>query len=219
MEIEAKYKAIDDKFSGLLEIDQLGDYRLGSMEEQFIIDRYMDTADYDILKAGYALRIREKNGKYIATVKGLGNSEGAIHQREEYEMEIQPNTLPQEWSDEKARDIVLSIIHSKPLGELFVIRQFRRIRSVAQNERIIGNMSIDSVDTELDRESIRYFEVEIEIEKDGTLEDLKKLDHIIKNLGLQDEPKSKFQRALEKMVFIPLSVRNETYKTFGSPPS
>ncbi len=199
MEIEAKYKALDENFSGLLEIDRLGDYSLGSIEEQFINDRYMDTADHDILKAGYALRIREKNGKYIVTVKGLGNSEGAIHRREEYEVEIHPNTIPQEWPDGKARDVVLSIVHSQPLHGLFVIRQFRRTRPVRQNERFIAVMSLDIVDMELDGNSIRDYEVEIELEKDGILEDLEKLDYIIRNRGLYPETRSKFERAMGKL--------------------
>lgn len=197
MEIEAKYKALDDKFSGLLETNKLGDYNLGNIEDQITNDRYMDTANHNILKAGYALRVREKNGKYIVTVKGLGNSEGAIHQREEYEMEIQPNTLPQEWPDGEARYIVLSIIHSQTLYELFVIRQLRRIRQVWQNRRFIGIMSLDIVDIELGGNSIRSYEVEMELEKDGTLEDLRKLDYIVRNHGLCPEPRSKFERAME----------------------
>jgi triphosphatase len=197
MEIEAKYIALDEEFAGLLEVNALDDYKLGDIEEQRINDEYMDTDKLDILKAGYALRIREKNGKYLLTVKGLGGSNGAIHRREEYEMEIQQNKTPHEWPDGKAREIVFSVIQSQTLRKLFVIKQLRTIRTLHQNERLMGNMALDIVDIELDDRIERIYQVEVELGQDGTLDDLMRLDKIFRDYCLCPEPRSKFEWAME----------------------
>lgn len=196
MEIEAKYISSRQQFTKLLETTALGEYDLGTAKEQRLTDQYLDTDHRDILKAGYALRLREKNGEWSATVKGLGGAEGAIHKREEYETDIQPDMSPHQWPESHARDLIISLIGSKPLHRLFVIRQQRFLRSVHWGKRLIGNMSLDVVNIESGCQHEMSYEVEIELEKDGTLEDLQALDKIVKAHNLHPEPRSKFERAM-----------------------
>jgi len=197
LEIEAKYIAKDENFSGLIEIDRLASYHLGVISELHIIDRYMDTANMDILKAGYALRVREKNYNWLVTLKGLGTAYGAIHQREEHEIEIEPGKTLLEWPEGKIRNMVSSFISSQPLVELFIINQFRRTRSLRQNKRLIGNISYDIVDIKSKDRIHRTYELEVELGQEGTVEDLKKIDVIFKSYDLRPEKKSKFERAME----------------------
>jgi inorganic triphosphatase YgiF len=198
LEVESKYKSSDPCFFGLLQAEDLSGYTLGTSEEQNVSDYYMDTAERDIWRRGYACRMREKNGQWLATVKGLGGVEGAIHQREEYEMEIQPGTLPQQWPNSPARDLVLSLIGSKPLVQLCVIRQHRTKRAVNRGKRRVGAMSLDVVDIESGEQRDRTYEVEIELEQNGTLEDLRILDRVLQDYGLHPESRSKFERAMAR---------------------
>ena len=200
MEIEAKYTTSRFIFDKLLKADALGEYRLETMEEQLVTDHYLDTGDRDIRKGGYAFRVREKNGRWLLTVKGLGKTESAIHQREEYEVEIQSDAPPQQWPDSPARDLVFSLTHSRPLVELFVIRQHRTLCKVFRGERLVGELSLDVVDMGSFGQRERTYEVEVELESHGTLEDLQVLDGILQsNYGLRPETRSKFERAMVQL--------------------
>jgi inorganic triphosphatase YgiF len=196
MEIESKYKASKLQFDKLLMVKSLGQYDLVNSEEHFITDRYIDTAEHSILKNGYACRIREQNGRWILTVKGLGVVKGAIHHREEYETEIDPHKPPGEWSPSPARDMVLSFSKPNPLIELFVIRQHRSNRIIKQGERCVGILSLDKVDMEIPGHDEKIYEVEVELTRDGSLSDLEILDGIFRSEGLKPEPRSKFKRAM-----------------------
>jgi triphosphatase len=200
LEIEAKYTTSRFVFDKLLKADALGEYRLETTEEQLITDHYLDTGDRDIRKGGYAFRVREKNGRWLLTVKGLGTTESAIHRREEYEVEIQSDTPLQQWPDSPARDLVVSLTHSQPLVELFVIRQHRTLCKVFRGEHLVGELSLDVVDMGSFGQQERTCEVEVELESDGTLEDLQVLDEILQsNYGLRPETRSKFERALARL--------------------
>lgn len=199
MEIEGKYTASKAQFSDLLEVYALGEYRLEDIEEQILIDHYMDTSQRHIGKAGYACRIREKDGGWLLTVKGLGGADGAIHQREEYESEIPRNSSPEQWFDSPARELVTSLIHSHPLVELCTIHQHRITRAVYKERRCVGEMSLDVVDMKSIRQPERIYEVEMELQQDGTLEDLKALGEILQSRGLRPETRSKFERAMTRL--------------------
>lgn len=49
---------------------------------------YFDTEDHLLCKNKFAYRIRQENGTWIATLKGSGTSEGGLHQRLEYNVEV-----------------------------------------------------------------------------------------------------------------------------------
>jgi len=46
-----------------------------------VIDHYLDTPHRDLLRGGYTCRLREPDAgdRWLLTVKGLGNAEGAVH--------------------------------------------------------------------------------------------------------------------------------------------
>ncbi len=47
---------------------------------------YFDTPKLDLLKSGYALRLRKQGRQWLQTLKGGGSIQGGLHQREEYEV-------------------------------------------------------------------------------------------------------------------------------------
>lgn len=199
MEIESKYTTSREQYEKLLKTYALGQYSLKDIEEQNLTDHYMDTDEYDIKKSGHACRIRIKNRRWTLTLKGLGGVDGIIHQREEHETEIEPYTSPEQWPDGSTENLVRALINSRPLEELCIIHQKRIKRAVYHNQRHVGEMSLDVVEMGKEDISSIIYEIEIELQNDGTLEDLKTLDTILQTYDLIPEPRSKFERAMEQI--------------------
>src|SRR5215467_8753259 len=60
METEVKYTVADPKvFGALLKLRAFGGFTFRPMDEQHLIDHYVDTPDRDLLRGGYACRLRE----------------------------------------------------------------------------------------------------------------------------------------------------------------
>src|SRR5262245_56778751 len=90
MEIEAKFRVDDGQmFDALLGLTALGPYGLSpapNPEDQR--NTYSDTADGRLHAGHYGLRIRDLGTGRIATLKGSSRGTGALHERDEWEVEI-----------------------------------------------------------------------------------------------------------------------------------
>jgi len=200
VEIEAKYAISDPAaFDALLDLRALGTYTLRPTGERHVVDHYLDTADRDLFRAGYACRLRESEADrgWLLTVKGLGKAEGAVHEREEYESAVPANTAaPTDWPECPAREIVQRLSGGRALVELFALRQLRIDRAVEEGERAVGELSLDTVDTEIAGHKTLTRELEIELGPSGTLEDLHAVDAELRGYALRPVSASKFERAL-----------------------
>ena len=201
MEIEAKYTVPDTAtFADLLALKGLADYKFRATGEKRLTDHYLDTADRDILQGGYACRAREgereASGGWVITLKGLVGADGAIHQREEIEVEVPPNTPPETWPESPARELALRLGDGRPLIELFVIHQQRTVREVKLGRRRVGLVSLDVVEVEAGERKAIFHELEIELAPTGKLEDLQVLGGLLASYQLEAQPHSKFERAL-----------------------
>lgn len=196
-EIEAKFTIPDEPtFRRLLEVAELGPFRLEAGPTQEVYDRYRDTLGRDILRGNYACRLRLKGEKRIVILKELGRAEGAIHQRAEYEAILaDAGDTPLDWPPGSTRDLVLRLSKGAPLHDLFALRQIRHIRILYDNGRAVAELSLDRVEnTSLNQ---IYLELEAELLPEGTLEDLRILcDEVQEHWGLLPEPRSKFERGL-----------------------
>jgi inorganic triphosphatase YgiF len=197
MEIEAKYTVPDEAvFEQLLARPALGSYQLRPAQEQLLLDHYLDTAERLILHGGYACRLRESAGRWRAALKSLGRSEGAVHQREEYEVDVPPDAQPSAWPPGPARDLALQLSQGRPLIELCVIRQRRAERGVWQGQRHAATLSLDVTEIVAGERPAFGRELEIELAPGGAVEDLRALEHTLGDYGLRPQPRSKFERAL-----------------------
>ncbi len=198
MEIEAKYSVPDSAtFADLLVLDRLADYKFQAKSEKQVADQYLDTASRDILRGGYALRVREgESENRKITLKSLSGADGAVHQREEYEVEVVSNAPPVAWPESQARELALRLSDGQPLEELFVIHQHRSVREVKQGRRRVGLASLDVVEVEVGERTATFHELEIELSPTGTLEDLQALGELLTPYQLEPQTLSKFERAL-----------------------
>ena len=218
MEIEAKYAVPDPTvFAALLELQALGGYALRPKGERHVIDHYLDTPHRDLLRGGYACRLREGEAedRWLLTVKGLGQAAGAVHQREEHESEIPPNAPPDDWPAGPAREIVTRLSEGQPLAELVTIRQRRARRAVEQDERAVGELSLDTVETDIGGRKRVSREIEIELGPTGTVDDLRAIGAALPPYKLKAQSMSKFERALARLDDAPTKAATRTKKAPG----
>lgn len=202
MEIEAKYTAPSATvLDSLRTLNALGQYALRPKGDKQIVDHYLDTKDRDLLHGSHACRLREgeAGSAWVATVKGLGGAEGAVHQREEHEVEITPNAMPEAWPEGPVRDLVIRLSHGEPLTELFTLRQHRTRRVVKQGRRTVGELSLDVVELQASDGQKLEYEIEIELAETGRPDDLAALAEALQPYEVTAQPKSKFERALARL--------------------
>ncbi len=203
VEIEAKFVIPDEAtLQRLLEMRELGGFRLEPGPTKQVRDSYRDTADRAIYRGGYACRIRRKGGKRIATLKGLGRAEGAIHQRAEHEVTLDGGSSrlgesPADWPASPARKLALALSQGEPLIELFSLSQRRHTRTVHVGRRLVAELSLDVVEMHIGDDARTTFEVEVELAPDGTLHDLALMAADLRDKWqLQPQPRSKFEQGL-----------------------
>jgi len=204
MEIEAKFIVPDEAtLQRLLEMRELGGFRLEPGPTKQVSDSYRDTADRAIQRGGYACRVRRRGDKQIATLKGLGVAEGAVHQRAEYEVTLDAGEAPADWPASPTRKLALSLSQGEPLIELFSLSQQRHTRTVhaavstSEGDRLVAELSLDVVEMHIGDEAKTTFEVEVELAPDGTPDDLALMVADLRDKWqLQPQPHSKFEQGL-----------------------
>ncbi|MCX7706959.1 MAG: CHAD domain-containing protein [Anaerolineae bacterium] len=202
MEIEAKFAVPNrEAYRALLRLRTLAGYALIPTASAQVADRYFDTADGRLLAAGYACRLRSEGASALATLKGLGGAQGALHHRDEQEVQLTAWT-PEvaAWPPSPARDLALALSRGAPLQPLFDLEQRRTRADVVDGSRRVAELSLDAVRAVIGRRPALYYELEVELKAEGTEEDLARLAQALSTeYGLKPEPRSKFERALETL--------------------
>lgn len=202
MEIELKYTVADPTvFAALAELPALGGYALRPERWVALLDHYMDTPNRDLLRGGYACRLREgvAQGSWLLTVKRVGGADGALHQREEHESIIPTSANPATWPESPAREIVTRLSGGQALVELFALRQHRMRRIMSHNGRTAAVLSLDTIWTDIAGHETVTHEIEIELTAAGTVDDLRSVSADLQAYKLQPQSKSKFERALASL--------------------
>jgi len=195
LEIEAKFIIPNiDTFDTLTQLTQLEAFEIKDIGIKTIVDRYLDTPGKQLLKAGYACRIRQSNGKQILAIKALVKTEGEVHRRLEIEMEVDDDQ-PQLWLESEAKSLVLDIVGQTPLKTLFTLYQTRHKYHVLNRGQRIIELSLDKVSYNQPA-VIDYLGLEAELIDNGTDADLASFAQALQNQWpLSADPKSKFERA------------------------
>jgi triphosphatase len=200
-EVELKYRVGDlAAAERLLAADRLGPFTGGAGRARAtqLEDRYVDTADGALARAGFAVRLRQSGGETIVSVKALAHAEGsngAMH-REELEGPADRVAPPADWPASDARSLVVEHAGDAPLVERVTIRQLRRKRQLRSAATRV-ELSLDEVDVvERGRVVERFVELEAELTK-GDESELAALGAAIESeSGLQRARTSKLEAAL-----------------------
>src|SRR5450759_3797537 len=131
IEVELKYRVRDaDAAARLGALRTLGGLRVAGRPRQVQVeDRYLDTADGALSRAGYAVRLRRGPRMTILSVKASNEAASALHRREEIEGPADLSLDPHAWAPSAARSLVLEHAGDSRLIEIVTIRQLRRARS------------------------------------------------------------------------------------------
>ncbi|MFN2156956.1 MAG: CYTH domain-containing protein, partial [Anaerolineae bacterium] len=141
MEIEAKFALTSQAFDRLIEADRIAEYSVGQARTVRVRDTYLDTSQQRLLAAGYACRrrIREGRSDLLITLKGIGDTEGAVHRREELETLLDADQPPEAWPSGAARDRILQIAGDSALRPIADVHQTRITKEVTQGERQVAS--------------------------------------------------------------------------------
>ena len=169
VEVELKYRVVDlAAAERYLVAEEIGAFSgtAAARSSQFE-DRYVDTADGALTRAGFAVRVRQSGRGTVVSVKSLARSEGpgGAIRREELEGPADRTAGPLEWPASDARSLVLELAGDAPLLELVTIRQLRRKRVVRDGDTRV-ELSLDEVDV-VSRSRVvdRFVELEAELVK------------------------------------------------------
>jgi len=130
-----------------------------------IIDLYLDTKDWRLFRAGYALRIRSASGRVQATMKALAPPKGAMRRRRELSEDL-PAAAPEalQRSRSPLADRIRDVAGRSPLRRLFEVRTLRQTFALARDGRPVGEIALDETTIPVGEDSpaeLRRVEVEV----------------------------------------------------------
>jgi CHAD domain-containing protein/adenylate cyclase class IV len=198
VEVELKYR-LRDIAAGerLLAADVLGPFRATSRAKTAQHeDRYLDTSDGAMARAGFAARLRQTNGTTVVTVKSTGPVIDALARREEIEGPADRTSGPLAWPPSDARSLILELCGDAPLLELVTVRQLRRKRRLKASDATV-ELSLDEVDVVARGRVIdRFIELEVELTS-GNQRQLRELGTVLEaDAALSPATGSKLDAAL-----------------------
>ncbi len=200
VEIELKY-AVADRTIGerLLNADTVAGFRAtGAARPTQHEDRYIDSVDGALARAGYAARLRTASTGTTVTVKSTDDTDGSLHRREELEGPANRTADVSAWPASAARSLILELCGDAPLVELVTIRQFRRRRDLAlPTGEAAVELSLDEVDVVAHGRVVeRFLELELELTR-GSIAELAPLQALLDgHHGLTPSRGSKLERGL-----------------------
>jgi inorganic triphosphatase YgiF len=89
----------------------LREHAVSKPRDQEHVDRYFDTAGFDLWKHGYALRVRSAGERHVQTLKGGGSAVTGLHRRTELEAEIPSETPDPELFGRQLRAALPDLAH------------------------------------------------------------------------------------------------------------
>ncbi len=200
VEVELKYRVVDlAAAERYLVADEIGGFSgTAAPRSTQLEDRYVDTADGAMARAGFAVRLRQSGRGTMVSIKSLAKTNGAggSSRREEIEGPADRTAGPLEWPASDARSLVLELAGDAPLVELVTIRQLRRKRVVRDGDTRV-ELSLDEVDVVARSRVVdRFVELEAELVK-GDEARLTGLSEVfVADPGLAPSTGSKFEAAM-----------------------
>ena len=201
IEVEMKYEvATPGGADRYLVAPELGSFTPdGPVRSVRVEDRYVDSADWALARAGFATRLRRTSRGTEIGLKAHNASEGRLQRREEIEGPADEELVPAGWPASQARTVIMELCGDEPLVELLTVRQLRRVRAL-QAEATRAELSLDEVEVVSGGRVLDTFE-ELEVElKRGDEKPLAALVALFDaDPGLRPVSRSKLDRAVKAM--------------------
>jgi CHAD domain-containing protein len=170
IEIELKYRprsvAAGERYLALDEVGGLAATRTKTRTTR-LEDRYVDTTDGALARAGFAARLRVTATSTVISVKATNrrSTEDGPYRREELEGPADRSSAPRDWPASAARSLILELAGDAPLVELVTVRQVRRKRELHAPDSVL-EVSLDEVEVVAGSKIVdRFVELEVELVK------------------------------------------------------
>lgn len=204
-EIEARFRADGpEPLARLATLGALAGARLGAPRTFDEVDTYLDTHGSALAAARWACRLRERDGRLTASLKGPPAeppSADGIHRRPEVEGPATGSRDPATWPSSPARDLLDDLRRGEPLVERLALRQVRTERAVTLSGSMLGTLSLDAVTVHCRGAAQGHFyvvELELEPGSSGRAAELGVLARVLAAApGLRPDRLSKLEHALE----------------------
>ncbi len=167
VELELKYRVTDVAAAErLIAADRIGPFTAGARTKTVQLeDRYVDTGDGALARAGFAVRLRQSGPATTVSIKSLARTAGpgGSVRRDELEGPADRTAPAIDWPASDARSLVIEHAGEAPLVELVTIRQLRRQRQLRSPATRI-ELSLDEVDVVTRGRVVdRFVELEAEL--------------------------------------------------------
>lgn len=177
---------------------------LGQAAEEHLVSTYFDTPDHALSKAGVFLRVREKDGRYLQTVKAM-QSKADLIDRLEWEREISGPAPDLRVVDGTPLRSLLTRARRASLQPLFETHMRRTLRRVAHGGSEI-EVAIDEGEIVAGARKVTISEVELEL-KGGEAAKLFSLARALsENLPLRLAVKTKAERGFELLSLADVAI-------------
>ena len=203
-EIEVKLAASKKTLERVEELKELGDWTVEKKGMIHLVSHYYDTPNFCLLYNNVAYRLREEDGKKVATLKSNGRARDGIYIREEQ------NKLLLDGKDVTSREFlaenfpkILEIIDKETLRESLIVDNERHILYFKKDNALV-EASLDFLYFMKGKRRIPYNELELEL-KEGDEDALKDIvEHLRRRFHLSLSGASKYEMGLKSFNMIPL---------------
>jgi CHAD domain-containing protein/uncharacterized protein YjbK len=164
IEVETKFQvASPGAADGYLVAPEIGPFTPdGPVDSELVEDRYVDSPDWALARAGFAARLRKTSHGTEISLKAQNVSGGRLQRREEIEGPANAGLIPANWPASQARNVVMELCGDEAVVEMLTIRQLRRTRALQAGDTRV-ELSLDEVEVVCDEQVIDGFE-ELEVE-------------------------------------------------------
>lgn len=207
-EIEAKFIIRrPEQVDGVMRAFSAAGFDIAERGTATHVDRYVDTEDWAILRAGWACRIRRRGDDAVVTLKSLQGPDGSVFAREEISQPLPAETGGQALAlppgPVQAR--LAAIVDNSPFAELFLVTSERTVYEAARSGIDTPRIELDLDRTRIDAEKrtekatgvLEFTELELEL-LSGTAAQLESVAAMLRDdAGLMPAKYSKYERGLQ----------------------
>lgn len=199
IETELKLHITDRKiWCDILESSRIAEYiQPNSRGVDTLEACYYDTPKRSLRQAGLAYRIRREGGRWIATIKGGGNSVGGLHTRQEWNVPVEdclPSITP--FINTSIGEQLQAAVGQDKLMLLFITRFERHTLIVKTSDGSVVEAAADRGEIIAGDEHEPIMELELELKAGSTAALLDLGATLAEQYPLLLEPRSKYYRGL-----------------------
>jgi triphosphatase len=167
METEIKLALDAASVAQVRKLPVLREHAVSKPQEQEHVDRYFDSSGFDLLRHGFALRVRSAGGRHVQTLKGGGSALAGLHQRTELESEIDTEAPDLDLFARQLREVLPQLAKEgvPALAPVFVNRSKRSSWMIALPDGVQIECALDVGELQHGERSVPVRELELEIKQ------------------------------------------------------